>query len=134
VRTDAKLVSLESAVVLEYPYRRWIPYTITASGLALGLGGIGVWLLGREQLSDFEGAFARECPTGCSLSDQPLLRDLRDGAKLRGAIGVTMMVAGGAVAVGGIVMVIVNRPRRILPNVEVSPTRGGVMATKAWEF
>ena len=44
--------------------------------------------------------------TGCvkDLSDNPALRDQRDSAELKGTIGITMMVAGGAVAVGGFVM------------------------------
>jgi len=136
VTERVKLVPLESAVILKYPYRRWIPYTVTAVGLAVGLGGLGVWLLGRGQMTDFEAAFARDCPMGCmkDLSDRPLLRDVRDGAELKGTIGITMMVTGSAVAVGGIVMTIMNRPQRILPKVEVAPTTGGMTMSTRWKF
>lgn len=131
-----KLVPLESAVILKYPYRRWIPYTITGAGAAIGLGGLAVWLAGRSQMNDFEDNFARDCPMGCQkdLSDKPLLRDLRDSAELKGKIGISMMVAGGAVTVGGIVMAIINRPQRILPKIEVAPTAGGMAASTHWSF
>ena len=120
----------------KYPYRRWIPYTVTATGLAIGLGGLGVWLLGRGQMTDFETAFARDCPMGCmkDLSDRPLLRDVRDSAELKGTIGITMVITGSAVAVGGIVMTVLNRPQRILPKVEVAPTNGGMTMSTRFSF
>ena len=133
-----KFVPLDSAVILKYPYRRWIPYTVTAFGAAVGLAGLAVWVAGRSQMNDFETAFANDpdCSMGCdkSLSGKPLLRDLRDSAELKGKIGISMMVAGGAVTVGGIVMAILNRPQRILPTAEVTPTNGGAVVSTRWRF
>jgi hypothetical protein len=131
-----KLVPLSDAVILKYPYQRWIPYAITGTGAAIGLGGLFVWLAGRSQMTDFQDNFARDCPTGCAkdLADKPLLRDLRDSAELKGKIGISMMVAGGAVTVGGIVLAIVNRPQRSLPKIEVAPTAGGISASTRWSF
>jgi hypothetical protein len=136
VQEKVKLVPLDSAVILKYPYRRWIPYAITGTGAAIGLAGLGVWLAGRSQMNDFEDNFARDCPMGCmkDLSDKPLLRDLRDSAELKGTIGISMMVAGGAVTIGGVVMAILNRPQRILPKVELTPTAGGATASARWRF
>lgn len=136
VTETVKLVPLESAVILKYPYKRWIPYTITVTGLAIGLGGLGVYLLGQGQMTDFHAEFAAQCPMGCpkDLEDRTLLRNLRDGAELRGTIGITMMVTGTAVAVGGIVMTVLNRPQRILPKVEVAPTGGGMSVSTRWTF
>jgi hypothetical protein len=76
------------------------------------------------------------CPMGCSstLKDLPLLADARDSAKLKGTIAVTMMIGGGAIAVGGVVWAILNRPRRILPNMEVAPTDGGMQASVRVRF
>lgn len=135
-KEQVKLVPLESAVILKYPVARWVPYTLTATGAAIGLGGLGFWLAGRSQMNDFEDEFARSCPMGCQkdLSDNTLLRDLRDGAELKGTIGIGMMVTGGAVTIGGIVMAIINRPQRILPKVEIAPTSGGMAARSTWRF
>ena len=133
-----KFVPLDSAVILKYPYRRWIPYTVTGLGAAVGLAGLAVWVAGRGQMNDFETAFGNDpdCSMGCdkSLSNKPLLRNLRDSAELKGKIGISMMVAGGAVTVGGIVMAILNRPQRILPTAEVTPTSGGAMVSTRWRF
>lgn len=137
VSKKVELVPLGTAVKLEYPYRRWVSWTITAGGAALGLAGVGVWFAGRGQMKTFDENFASECSmTGCAkdLSDNPALRDQRDGAKLKGTIGITMMIAGGAVLLGGVVMTAMNRPKRVLPNMEVIPSEGGVKASVGWSF
>jgi hypothetical protein len=127
-----ELRSFADAVKYEYPSPRWIPWTITGAGVAIGLGGLGFWFAGRNQMDKFEADFATMCPTGCkaNLSDQPLLADARDSAELKGKIAVSMMIAGGAITVGGVVWAIINRPRRVLPNqVEVQPMPGGMSAS-----
>lgn len=53
---------------------------------------------------------------------------------LKGKIAVSMLVAGGAVTVGGVVLAILNRPIRKLPRIEAGPTPGGIAATAAWKF
>lgn len=130
------LVPIDSAVILKYRYPRWIPWTITGGGAAIALGGLGVWLWGRSQMDRVQADFATTCSAGCQsdLSDHPSLAAERDRARLKGTIGISMMVAGGALSVGGIVMAILDRPRRILPNVEVAPTSGGVAARVGWRF
>ncbi|HEX5063766.1 MAG TPA: hypothetical protein VFV99_30515, partial [Kofleriaceae bacterium] len=87
----------------------------------------------------FEANFALLCPTSCSagLDQTPTERQLaeqRDSAKLKGAVGVSMMALGGAVIVGGVVWVVLNRPHRVLPKMEVTPTSGGASASVGWQF
>lgn len=136
IHEDIALVPLESAVTLVYPYRRWIPYTLTGGGVALGLAGLGVWLAGRSQMDEFEANFLEKCPMGCptDLPDDPSLRAQRDSAELKGTVGISMMIAGGAVTVGGVILVILNRPTRVLPAIEVAPTAGGATASTSWTF
>lgn len=132
-----RLEPLDTAIKLEYPYKRWIPWTVTAGGAAIGLAGLGVWVAGRGQMNAFKQNFDRDCAAGCEkdLSEHPALRDQRDSAELKGTIGIAMMVAGGATAVGGLVFALVfNQPRRILPNVEVNVNAGGARATYQWRF
>lgn len=130
------LVSLDAATYLEYPYPRWIPWTIAGGGAAIALGGLGFYVSGKNQLAAFHNEFANECTMGCEadLSDRTLLQGERDGAIRKGKIAATMMVAGGAIIVGGLVFLVLNRPTRKLPHIEAVPTAGGVSATVGWEF
>jgi len=132
------LVPLDSAVVLEYPYRRWIPWTMTAVGLLVGLGGAGTWYLGRNEFDQFQTDYNTQCQTGCepNLTDPShrALADERDSAALKGQAGIGMMAVGGVVAITGIVLAIMNRPERVLPNVEVAPHGDGAMTTVGWHF
>ncbi|MDQ3365423.1 MAG: hypothetical protein M3680_08350 [Myxococcota bacterium] len=130
------LVPFESAVTLEYPSARWKPWTTAGIGAAVALGGVGFWFVGRDQMDAFEADFAIRCPDGCraDLADVPELARDRDSAQLRGAIGISMMAVGGVVAVGGIVWAIMNRPRRVLPELAVAPTAGGMAARAGWRF
>jgi hypothetical protein len=134
---EMSLVPIESAVILKYRYPRWIPYTIAGTGAAIALGGLGFYFAGKSQMDQFQSDFLTQCPTGCKadLSDQPLLRDERDSAKLKGTIAIGMMAGGGAIAIGGIVMAVINsKAERILPSVETTPTSGGAMTSVGWRF
>ena len=130
VKHAVELVSLDKAVVLEYRYPRWIPWTVLGAGAAITLGGAATWFVGRGEMNDFDNEFAQECSvTGCEhdLANHPALRAPRDAALLKRTIAITMMIAGGATTVGGVVLTIANRPRRVLP-IEVAPSSGGAMA------
>jgi hypothetical protein len=129
-----QLVSLESAVTLEYPRPRWLPYTIGGGGVAVALTGLGVWLAGRSKMEHFRNDLATACPAGCDVSTMPLLANERDGAELEGNVGVVLMTVGGAAVITGVVLAVTNRPRRVLPHLEASPTPGGAAARATWQF
>jgi hypothetical protein len=130
------LVPLEGQYRLVYPHKRWLPWTITAAGGAVALAGLGVWFAGKNQMDEFKSNFARDCAAGCEagLTQHLALRDQKDSAEVKGTIGIAMMVAGGAATAGGLVFVILNTPKRVLPNVEVVPTSGGMRAQVGWRF
>jgi hypothetical protein len=134
-----QLLPIEDVVKLEYPTPRWIPWTVGGAGAAIALGGLGLWFAGNSAMDRFEARFEKLCPDGCSdqLDANDTERDLanqQNSARLEGNIGVGMMLAGGAITVGGVVWVIINRPRRVLPTLEVAPTNGGMTASTSWRF
>jgi hypothetical protein len=131
-----QLVPMADLVKYEYPSPRWLPWATAGAGTAIALGGLGFWFAGRNQMDQFEADFAMACPTGCNadLSDVPQLARDRDSAELKGQIAVSMMVAGGALTIGGVVWAIINRPKQVMPKMEVAPTPGGVAASVGWSF
>ena len=128
------LVPLDRAVIVEYRHPRWLVWTVTSVGAATALAGLGVWLLGKNHLDEFQSDFINECPRGCDLTMHTTLQDAQDRALLEGKIGVSLMITGGAVALGGTIWGLLNRPIRRLPKVEVAPTAGGASATVRWSF
>ncbi|MBV8756262.1 MAG: tetratricopeptide repeat protein [Deltaproteobacteria bacterium] len=132
---DVSLVPIESAVILKYRYPRWMPYTVAGTGAAIALGGLGFYFAGRSQMDRFEAEFAMQCMNGCTLASQPLLADERSSAKLKGDIGIGMMVGGGAIAIAGVALAVINsKAERILPSVETVPTHGGAITRVGWRF
>lgn len=130
------LEPIERALLVKYRYPRWRPWATAGSGAAVTLGGLGIWLAGRNQMDRFASQFVRDCPTGCEsdLAAHPELADLRDGAQLKGKIGVSMMIIGGVITAGGVTWAILNRPQRYVPQLEVIPSSGGMTAYAAWQF
>lgn len=132
---DLALIPIDSAVILTYRYPRWMPYTIAGTGAAIALGGLGFYVASRSQMDRFESDFAMQCPQGCKLADYPLLADERDGARLKDTIAVGMLLGGGAIAVTGAVLAVINsKAERTLPAIETTPTHGGAMTTLGWRF
>jgi tetratricopeptide (TPR) repeat protein len=136
-KADFQFVPIDAAVRFEYPVKRWVPWTIAGVGAAVGFGGLALYLAGQNELDDFAKDYAIACPRGCAddLSDVPELRDRQDSALFKGKLGTSAMIAGGAIAVGGIVWgIFINRPHRVLPKVEVSPSGDGMSAQRSWQY
>ena len=67
------------------------------------------------------------------LTTSPRSRDQRDSAELKGTIGIAMMITGGAVLAGGATWALVfNRPRLVVPTVEVAPSGATIGASWSW--
>jgi hypothetical protein len=138
VQQKIKLMPLDSAVVLKYRWGRWMPWTTVGIGVAVGLGGVGTWLAGKNQMDQFNADFRLQCENGCepglTAPEHRSLAAQRDSAELKGQVGIAMVGVGGAVAITGVVLAIMNRGERVLPNVEVAPKAGGGIAKVGWRF
>ncbi|MGE0871479.1 MAG: hypothetical protein AB7P03_23165 [Kofleriaceae bacterium] len=131
-----ELLPIDAVVKLTYPSPRWMPWSVLGGGAAIVAGGLGAYLSGKSQLDQFKVDLATRCPNGClaDLSDVPDLARERDRALLKGKIATAMFVTGGALIAGGIVWVVLNRPKRVVPRMEVTPTQGGAAASATWLF
>lgn len=134
-----ELERIESGVKMEYRTKRWKPWAVTATGAAVALAGAAFYVAGRNGIDQFNNDYKTTCGvTGCEpgLTD-PAHRTLaseRDSAELEGTIGLSAIAVGGAGIVAGVVWVAMNRPHRVLPNVEVVPHAGGATASVGWRF
>jgi hypothetical protein len=125
-----ELMSYEGAVTYRYRSPRWLPWTVAASGVAVAIGGGALWLFGNSRLESFEREWTLRCPGGCTLDEQPVLADRRSGAVIEKGAGMTLAIAGSAVALAGTAFAIWNRPIRVLPAASVSS--GTAMLGVAW--
>jgi hypothetical protein len=125
-----ELQRIDTVGQLEYPTRRWIPWSVAGGGAAIGLGGLLVWLAGRDQLTQYRENFLQACPQGCDLDGEPALRDQRDSALFKGKVGASLMFVGVAALAGGTVWNLwFNTPRRVMPTVEAGGERVTVGAS-----
>jgi len=129
-----KLVPLESVMVVKYRYPRWIPYTVVGAGVTLGLTGLATYLSGANLITEYETEFGTQCANGCKPGENQYLDDKKERAEFRGALGVSLMIAGGVASVGGAVLTILNRPQKFVPQLEVAPTAGGLTAGATFRF
>lgn len=132
-----RLRSIESAVQLRYRYPRWVPYAITGAGAALGIAGVATYFTGRNQLEQFYVNFDKECGNRCTSDwrgDHPALAAQHDSAVLKGDLGLGFMISGGAVLAGGVAMIILNRPTRVMPELHLAPTDGGMAGGARWSW
>ncbi len=139
VNEKITLVPLESAIILKYRYKKWIPWTTLGVGVGVALAGVGVYYTGKSEIDQFMADYARECINGCeagltSDARAPLRRE-REDALFKGKLGVGLMISGGVVAVAGGVLLLLNRPKRLLPDgLEMMPTNGGAQASYSARF
>jgi hypothetical protein len=130
---------VEERVNYERRWRWWVPWTVAGAGIAVGLGGLGVYLSARADMKKYDRLLAEDCPVGCT-DDQisPGLQSLERSASRRGKIAIGMWIGGGAVALTAGVMAILNRPRkmeerRVTPTVTVSPDYVGAGLSLSFE-
>ena len=109
-------------------WSRWLPLSVVTAGLAVGIVG-GVM---QNQAVDNMAAYDSEIDTrcgppvhGCDPDMVPAeVADLKTSAEQQNRLGVTMMIAGGAIIAGGLTLVFLNKPRarRVEKPSEPAPT------------
>jgi tetratricopeptide (TPR) repeat protein len=112
-------VQLQAVGSVEIEYKRrwmpWIPWTIAGAGAAVALVALPLHLSAQSDFDDYDAAVAELCPDGCFEDDviPDDQRDKRSSARTKKAFAITTLAVGGAAAVGGLVMVLLNRPQAV---------------------
>jgi hypothetical protein len=97
------------------------PTTTPGNGRYVGLAMMGVGVVGLVVGGVFSGLYASKraeaddaftkCGVGCNDAPAAAVRALDTDANGKGTIGVIGLAAGGALAIGGTVLFVLNRPR-----------------------
>ncbi len=124
---DVKLDPLASGARIEHRWPQYVPWSVFGGGLLVAGAGILFQVLGSSQMDDYDEWVDRLCTGNCEPGNPELAEraHLKDSAELKSAIGVSLMVTGGAAVATGAVMLYLNRGRTVYPALEVAPVAGG---------
>ena len=130
--TRREAIELRSAApaVLVYTTPRWAPWLVAGAGVAAIGGGFALRASAESDMKNIERELASRCPPAC----EDISADQRDAAHRKSTIGVSFMIAGAAIAIGGVVWTVLNRPRHVVPEIELAPTTSGGVARARWTF
>jgi hypothetical protein len=107
----------------------WRPWTVLGAGALLALAGVPIILDARSNIDAYDRQVAISCTLGCSPGDLPQTAlDARDRGRAENVVAVSLFVVGGALAAGGIALLIANQPRVVpaedLAHVSAAPLVG----------
>ncbi|HEY4059348.1 MAG TPA: hypothetical protein VGM39_22175 [Kofleriaceae bacterium] len=114
---------LEKGARIEHRWPQWVPWVVFGGGVAVvGVGGL-VELSAVGKANDYDHAVAEKCPT-FTCNDGLLGSDakLKGQAATREHIAIGVVSVGGAIAIGGAVMLYMNRGRTVYPIEKVVPS------------
>jgi hypothetical protein len=92
---------------LKYPLPVWLPWTALGVGLAIAAGGGGSLAVAAQKFEDFDRSVNQGSPD----------IELDKQGRLYRSVGIGLMATGGALAIGGLIALLLNRPK-LVPVVE----------------
>jgi hypothetical protein len=126
--------------------RRWgaaKPWLVVGSGaVAVAVGGV-LELLAKKDFATYDAYLPKDCPNGCgpNVPGMPIVparhAAVQTQARIENVAGVSMLVAGGAAVVAGLVAVYLNLPRTVADHAPaITPMIGsnGAGAAASWSF
>jgi len=125
-RIEVKLRSLDSATRTRTRWAAWKPWAVVGGGVALGGVGVLFEVLARGSRDAYNERLASaECQAGCAADDSVLV-DAESRMKLQDRVAIGALLAGSAVIVTGVVLIVLNRPYSYVPDqsIRITPTAG----------
>ena len=125
--TDARTVNVEpgkrqldNLVLVPVPHpverrwRSWTPWLVVGSGTAVALVGVGLQARAGSNLDRYDQRITDLCPSGCAPEAIPeSVRDIKDRGQLQNRVAIVAIAGGGAVALLGGILVLLNQPRTV---------------------
>lgn len=134
------IYELQPRPELDPPYWRYWKHVLGAGGVLAGAGAL-TYLWARRDLASYDDTIAQECPNGCTVEMLRALVEVnarKDGAMTKQAVAITLLAAGGAAVLTGVLGLIIDKPRvrrepsRAAPVVTAVP--GGATVALGWTF
>ena len=119
----------------------WKPWAVVGSGGAIGVAGMVVYAFAGKQFAAHDRLVAAKCEGGCTadvLAMYPEIPRRKSRAENEQIVAFSLLSAGGAVVVAGLVGVVMNQsrlqlePRLPVPAIALIP--GGLKASANWRF
>lgn len=103
---------------LERRWSAWVPWSAVGLGVALAVGGGVFHAQAASAFDDHDSAVARQCEEGCapaelSSDEAAELERLRDRGESRRTLAAVAYGVGGAALASGVVLLYLNRERRV---------------------
>jgi tetratricopeptide (TPR) repeat protein len=123
---EVRLETLAEATETRQRWATWKPWAVAGGGAVLAGLGVLVNLDAAARMDQFERDVATRCADqGCP--EGTLDTSVESTAILENRVAIGMMIAGGAVVIAGVTLVILNRPETYVPEskTQVVPTVSG---------
>ena len=106
-----ELVSMEAATATIRRWSNWKPWSVFASGAALGAIGIALHVQAHNDVATFDQHVATSCRPGCADTDLPAsVQALPDRARWRSGLGTGALTVGALALTAGATLLYLNRP------------------------
>jgi tetratricopeptide (TPR) repeat protein len=129
---DVALQTLTEAAVTERRWKPAMPWLVTAGGALVAGAGALLQLRAKADLNQYSEDISRICASGCQPDEIPAgTANLASRGEAMNRAAIATMAAGGAIGVTGIILLVMNRQRTVIPDEQHAAPRtevGGAVA------
>jgi tetratricopeptide (TPR) repeat protein len=122
------LKTIQEATVMKRRWKTYVPWTVLGAGVLVAAVGVVLQLQARSDASQYNSIIDQQCPQGCATSDISEFQSIKSRAQAENIAAFALYGVGGALALSGITLAILNIPRPVVesspkgPTVQVAPT------------